>query len=235
MSGRNVVITGGTGALGGAVARAFLEAGDTVIVTYRREEEFTSLGASVERLVASLHGYACDVTKADSVRETFAKIETEIGPVEVLVHVAGGYVDGITVGETSDEIYDRFMDLNLRSAFLWGRAVMPGMIERKRGKIVTVSSRAALSVFPGIGVYAASKAALIALTNVMAAEGAAHNVQANVVLPSIIDTAINRKAMPNADPSRWVKPSELASVIHFLTSDEANAISGTSVPVYGRA
>jgi NAD(P)-dependent dehydrogenase (short-subunit alcohol dehydrogenase family) len=127
------------------------------------------------------------------------------------------------------------MNLNIRSAFLWARAVMPAMVARNRGKIVTISSRAALNVFPGIGVYAASKAALIALTQVLAAEGAPHDVQANVVLPSIIDTPVNRKAMPNADPERWVKPSDLAAVILFLASDAARTINGASIPVYGRS
>jgi NAD(P)-dependent dehydrogenase (short-subunit alcohol dehydrogenase family) len=235
MSGRIVLVTGGTGALGSAVSLTFLRAGDTVVVTYRREGEFKKLVAEAGDLATNLRGFSCDVTDPASVSETHGQIETEVAPVDVLVHVAGGYVDGMHVGETPDEIYDRYMDLNLRSAFLLGRAVMPSMMERRRGKIVTISSRAALSVFSGIGVYAASKAGLIALTQVMAAEGGPHNVQANVVLPSIIDTAVNRAAMPNADPSRWVRPSELAEVIFFLSSDSANAINGASIPVFGCA
>jgi NAD(P)-dependent dehydrogenase (short-subunit alcohol dehydrogenase family) len=235
MSGRIVLVTGGTGALGTAVSLEFLRAGDTVVVTYRREEEFKRLVEDAEAYESSLHGFACDVTNPALVREAHERIVAEVGVVDVLVQVAGGYIDGMTVAETSDEIYDRYMDLNLRSAFLWTRAVMPGMVERNRGKIVAISSRAALNVFPGIGVYAASKAALIALTQVIAAEGARHNVQANVILPSIIDTAINRAAMPTADFSRWVKPSEIASVILFLASEASDEVSGASIPVYGRA
>jgi NAD(P)-dependent dehydrogenase (short-subunit alcohol dehydrogenase family) len=235
MSGRIVLITGGTGALGNAVSVAFLRAGDTVVVTYRRESELQKLVEASGELGAKLRGFMCDVTDPESVRETHERIASEVGRVACLIQVAGGYLDGVSIADTSDEVYDRYMDLNLRSAFLWLRAVMPSMIERRYGKIVTISSRAALSVFPGIGVYAASKAALIALTQVAAAEGAPHNVQANVVLPSIIDTAVNRVAMPTADPTRWVQTSELADVILFLASEAASKINGASIPVYGRA
>ena len=231
---RVVLITGGTGALGGAVTRAFLDDGATVAVTYRN-------GAEYERLSASagagdrLRGYATDVTDASSVRDSVGRVEGELGPIAALVHVAGGYFDATTVATTTDETWELMMNLNLRSAFVCARAVLPGMAERRGGKIVTVSSRAALRVFPGVGAYAASKAGLIALTEVIAAEGAESNVQANVVLPSIIDTAVNRKAMPDVDPSTWVRPEELASVILFLCSPAADRISGASIPVYGRA
>jgi NAD(P)-dependent dehydrogenase (short-subunit alcohol dehydrogenase family) len=232
---RIVLITGGTGSLGTATARAFLDEGDTAVVTYRKADEFRALAELLAADKGRLHGFETDVTSAESVAATAERIEREVGPLEVLAHVVGGYAGDKGVAETPDATWDHMMSLNLKSAFYCARAVLPGMLERGRGKIVTVASRAALQVFPGVGAYAASKAGLIALTQVIAAEGAARNVQANAVLPSVIDTAANREAMPNADFARWVKPAEVAAVIVFLASHAADKINGAAVPVYGRA
>jgi NAD(P)-dependent dehydrogenase (short-subunit alcohol dehydrogenase family) len=232
---RIVFITGGTGALGSAVTRSFLDDGAIVAVTYRKAEEFRALAESVVAEKERLHGLVADVTDAASVGETIERVAREIGPIEVFVHVAGGYAGDVGVAETTDDTWNHMMDLNLRSAFYCARAILPQMIERKRGKIVTVASRAAQQVFPGVGAYAASKAGLIALTQVIAAEGADHNIQANAVLPSIIDTPVNRAAMPGADATKWVSPTEIASVILFLASSAADQVSGAAVPVYGRA
>jgi NAD(P)-dependent dehydrogenase (short-subunit alcohol dehydrogenase family) len=230
---RVVLITGGTGALGGAVAAAFLEAGDRVVVTYRKEREYASLRESAAERSEKLSGVTADVTDPAGVTSLVAGVVEAHGRVDVLALVAGGFAGGVPVAETSDDVWDRMISLNLTSAFICARAVMPGMLERGYGRIVTVASKGAVTPSPGAAAYAASKAGLIALTQALAAEGGARNVTANAVLPSVMDTPANRKAMPGADTSSWVMPGRVASVIAFLASPAADAVNGAAVPVYG--
>jgi len=127
------------------------------------------------------------------------------------------------------------MDLNARTVFNMAHAVVPGMIKRGGGRIINISSRGGLSGAAGIGVYAAAKAAVLRLSESMAAELREHRINVNCVLPSIIDTPQNRQAMPTADFSAWVKADSLAEVILFLASPGARDISGAAIPVYGRS
>ena len=130
-----------------------------------------------------------------------------------------------------DEIWTRMFDLNLRTLLNCVRATVPGMIERKRGKIVNVGATGGLSGQAGMGAYSAAKSAVIRVTESMAAELKRKGINVNCVLPSIIDTPQNRAAMPKADPSHWVAPADLADVILFLASEEARAVHGAALPV----
>jgi NAD(P)-dependent dehydrogenase (short-subunit alcohol dehydrogenase family) len=123
----------------------------------------------------------------------------------------------------------------LRAAFLTVRAALPKMLENGYGRIVAVGSRAGLDVSPGSSAYAVSKAGLNALIRTVAEENKERGVTANVVLPSIIDTPVNRSAMPEADFSRWVTPQSLAQPIVWLASEQAADVTGVLLPVYGRA
>jgi NAD(P)-dependent dehydrogenase (short-subunit alcohol dehydrogenase family) len=174
-----------------------------------------------------------DLLQRDLVKSKLAAAQADFGPVDVVCHIAGGFRMGEAVHETSPATWDFLMDLNARSLVHVANAVVPGMIGRQRGKIVTVGAGAALRAGARMGAYAASKSALIRLTEAMSAELKEHGINVNCVLPSIIDTADNRQAMPDADPSRWVAPGALAEVIAFLASDAASAIHGASIPVAG--
>ena len=130
-------------------------------------------------------------------------------------------------------VFDQMLALNLRSGYVLSRAAIPEMLKQKYGAIVNVASKAALDHGAGVAAYAASKAAALALMDTLAAEVKGTGVRVNSILPSIIDTEANRKAMPGADFAKWPKPQEIASVILFLCSDDAKVIHGAAVPVYG--
>jgi NAD(P)-dependent dehydrogenase (short-subunit alcohol dehydrogenase family) len=219
----NVLITGANGGLGTAVCQEFLATGAKVIGVAREWNE-----------PAAFTTIATDVTTADGC-ESMVKQALELGPLDALVHLVGGFAGGSTIAETSDQTWDGMMNINLRAAFCSMRAALKPMQAAGRGRIVAVGARMAVEPSPNFAAYGVSKAALVALVKNVAAEGKKFGVTANVVLPSTIDTQVNRKAMPDADFSRWVAPESIARLIVFLTSEAAADTSGAAIPIYGRA
>ena len=232
-SGKSVLVAGGTGGLGRAVSLAFLAEGANVTVTYRQQKEFDSLKSAAAK-GTSLEGHSTDVTDELAVRRLI-DIVARYGRLDALVNTVGGYAGGVNLWELEAKVFDQMLSLNLRSNYLLSRAVIPGMLKQKHGSIVSVTSKAALDHGAGASAYAASKAAAVALMDSLAAEVKGSGVRVNSVLPSIIDTEANRKAMPNADFATWPKPEEIARVILFLCSDDAMAIHGAAIPVYGNS
>lgn len=231
-----VLVTGGTGGLGREVTTAFLEAGAKVSVTYVNPEEYAAVVAASERIGAlPPAGANVDVTDEQTVAKFIGGIVASYGRLDVLVNTVGGYAGGVNLWEVSPREYDRMLQLNLKSGFALTRAVVPQMIQQNRGWIVNIASKAAFDHAAGGSLYAASKAAALALMDSLAAEVKPYNINVNSILPSIIDTAANRKAMPNADFSKWPKPEEIARVILFLCSEEARVIHGAAIPVYGKS
>jgi NAD(P)-dependent dehydrogenase (short-subunit alcohol dehydrogenase family) len=230
-----VLVAGGTGGLGREVTMAFLEAGASVAVTYRSAEEFAAVVFAAERTGAPPDGAAVDVTDATDVEKVVADIVAKHGRLDVLVNTVGGYAGGTNLWEVDTRTYDQMLQLNLKAGFVLARSVVPVMIRQNRGWIVNIASKAALDHAAGGALYAASKAGAVALFDSLAAEVKPHNINVNSVLPSIIDTAANRKAMPRADFSKWPKPEEIARVILFLCSEEARVIHGAAIPVYGKS
>ena len=156
------------------------------------------------------------------------------GRVDVLVHLVGGFAGGKPVAETDDDVIDRMIDMNFRSAFHLIRAVLPSMRERGGGRILAIGSKAALEPAPMAGAYAASKAALVSLIRTVARENADSGITANVVLPGTMDTPANRAAAPTADFSKWVNPCQVASLLVHIASGRAAHINGAVIPIYGR-
>jgi NAD(P)-dependent dehydrogenase (short-subunit alcohol dehydrogenase family) len=232
---RVALITGGTGGLGRAVTLHFLREGARCAVPYRSPVERDELSQEAAPYGDRLFCFRADLLRAEELDALVAAVLERFGGIEILLNLAGAFTGGTTVAETDPAAFDRMLDLNLRSVFLVSRAVIPHLVRRGGGKILSVAARAALQGSAGLGAYAASKAGVITLTQSMADELRDANVQVNCILPSIIDTPANRRAMPNADPSRWVDPAEIARVLAFLASDESRVISGAAVPVYGRA
>jgi NAD(P)-dependent dehydrogenase (short-subunit alcohol dehydrogenase family) len=155
------------------------------------------------------------------------------GHVAVLRNTVGGWRGGQPVGATPVEDWHLVLALNLHSAFLLSRALLPSMLEAGWGRIVHVSSSAAVKPRAKIAGQAVSKMGLITLTEVIAAETKGTGVTANVILPSIIDTPANRETISKPDPSRWVPPEQIAATMRFLCSDDAASINGARIPVYG--
>jgi NAD(P)-dependent dehydrogenase (short-subunit alcohol dehydrogenase family) len=231
-----VLVTGGTGGLGREVTMAFLEAGATILVTYRTAEEFAAVVSAAQKIgAAPPAGANVDVTDTAAVEKFITEIVAKHGRLDILVNTVGGYAGGTNLWEVDPRTYDNMLQLNLKAGFVLARAAVPQMIRQNRGWIVNVASKAAFDHAAGGALYAASKAAAVAMMDSLAAEVKPFNINVNTVLPSIIDTAVNRKALPGADFSKWPKPEEIARVILFLCSEEGRVIHGAAIPVYGRS
>lgn len=220
-AGRVVLVTGAAGALGQA-ATAY----------------FAANGARLALLdVVAIEGphftRTCDLTDAAQCRAVVAEVVAALGPVDVLVNIAGGFAMGEAVHETTPETWDFLMGLNAHSVLNMARAVVPVMLETGRGRIVNIGAGAGQHGAARMGAYSASKSVVIRLTEAMAGELKARGINVNCVLPSIIDTPRNRADMPAADFSTWVTPAALARVIGFLASDDAAPIHGAALPVSG--
>jgi NAD(P)-dependent dehydrogenase (short-subunit alcohol dehydrogenase family) len=155
--------------------------------------------------------------------------------LDVWVNMVGGFAAGQMVNELGLDTWERMIRLNLRSAFLCSKYAARPMMRQRWGRIINISSRAAMQANPKAAAYGVAKAGVVSLTQSQAEELKDYGVTVNAVLPSIVDTPANRQAMPDADYSRWPKGEEIASVILFLASDEAKLVSGAAVPVYGQA
>jgi NAD(P)-dependent dehydrogenase (short-subunit alcohol dehydrogenase family) len=231
--GKIVLVAGGTGGLGRAVSLAFLQEGARVAVTYRKQEEFDALKQDARGSESRLSGRVADVTDETAVGQLVGSILAEHGQLDALVNTVGGYAGGAQLWDQDAKILDQMLALNLRSGFALSRAVVPPMLKRKYGTIVNIASKAALEHSAGAAAYAASKAAALALLDSLAADLRGTGVRVNTILPSIIDTQANRKAMPKANFAAWPKPADIARVILFLCSDDAKVIHGAAIPVYG--
>ena len=232
--GQVVVVTGGTGYLGTSVCRAFLEAKATVVAVYLFDRELpyfrNGLGAQAKKVVLE----KADVSKEGETDRVVAGVLRRFKRIDVIVNTVGGYMSG-RVEDIASEDFDQAIALNLKSAFLASRAVVPGMRKAKHGKIVSVSTRTALQGEEEAFLYSASKSGVNRLTEALAEELMADNIQVNCVEPSVMDTPANRKAMPKANFSQWPSTDAVARVIRWLCSGEADPISGAAIPVYGRA
>ncbi len=235
LTGKVALITGGTGALGRAVTAAFVEAGASVGVTYVVDGEVPECKECLGTRANAPLFIKANVTVEAEVQKLIQTMTQRLDRVDILLTLVGGYAGDLPVAQLPEATWDQMMNLNLKSAFLCCKHVVPVMRRGGGGQIVTVSSRAAIKVFPGISAYAAAKAGLLAFSETLASEVLKDNITVNAILPSVIDTPANRKAMPGADYSAWVKPEEIARVLLFLCSDASREISGASIPVYGRA
>jgi NAD(P)-dependent dehydrogenase (short-subunit alcohol dehydrogenase family) len=232
-SNKVALVAGGTGGLGRAVSLAFLQEGASVAVTYRRQEEFDALMKSAGPLAPALNGHNADVTDDAAMAKVAAAIVGSRQRLDILVNTVGGYKAGRKFWEQDSKTLDQMLDLNVRSGYALARAVVPVLLKQGEGSIVNIAGKAAYDAPAGSAAYAASKAAAIAMMNSLAADLKGTGVRVNSVIPSIIDTEPNRKAMPNADFAKWPKPEEIARVILFLCSEDARVIRGASIPVYG--
>jgi NAD(P)-dependent dehydrogenase (short-subunit alcohol dehydrogenase family) len=230
---RVVLIAGGTGGLGRAVSQAFLAAGARVIVTYRNKQEFDELKKIAGADASNLVGSDVDVTDEAAVQKFISTIAKENSRLDFMVNTVGAYAGGVKLWETGPDIFNQQLKLNLISGYILSRAVVPLMLKQRSGAIVNVASKSAVDHAAGAAAYAASKAAAVAMMDSLAADLRGSGVRVNSILPSIIDTQANRKAMPGAEFAKWPKPEDIARVILFLCSDDARVIHGAAIPVYG--
>ena len=229
-----VMITGAAGNLGAAVAARFASLGARLALLDHSAERLGRTRDDLD-LPSTTLLLTSDLTSADSVSAAVDRTVAEFGRIDVLANIAGGFTMGPALHETADEDWELMMQLNARSVFNACRAVVPHMLRHGGGRIVNVSARAALEGKARMGPYCASKAAVLTLTESLAAEHKLDGINVNCILPGTIDTPQNRAAMPDADFSRWVPPAALADVIIFLSSESSRAVTGAAIPVYGKS
>jgi len=225
------VVTGGTGALGQAVVAALVERGARVAVPYRSPGEWEALRAALPQ--APLFGAAADASDPAATSAFLEAAAGFLGRLDGVAAIAGAYAGSGTFEKAPESEWTAMMSANLGTLYAVCRAALPRLLERG-GSVVTVASRLALEGGAGSAAYAVSKAGVAALTRVLALENENRGVRFNCVLPAIIDTPANRRAMPKADPSRWTPPASIARVVAFLLFPESSAVNGALVPVAGR-
>lgn len=231
------IVTGATGALGRVVTRTLLEKGIRVVASYRAEEKLAELTDFVGEFKDHLIGVKADVTDEHDAKNLVQAAVEKHGRVDILLNIVGAYAGGRDIANTEESQWDLMMNVNLKSAFLCSKAVLPFMVRQNYGRIVNISSWMAVDKGRRAksGAYAISKAGVITLTETIAQEVKGYDINVNCVMPSVIDTPANRRNFPKADFSKWVNPRDIAEVIVFLVSDASNVVSGASVPVYGKA
>jgi NAD(P)-dependent dehydrogenase (short-subunit alcohol dehydrogenase family) len=225
MQGRKLVVTGGLGTLGRGVAEIAAQRGAKVVVI-----DFATghpPGAGI-----TLIGGA-DLSRPDAAETAIKQARDALGGIDALINIAGGFAWETVAGGSLDT-WDKLYTINVKTGLNATKAALPHLLQSKSGRIVNIGANGAVKAATGMGAYAASKSAVHKLTEALAEELKDKGVTVNAVLPSIIDTPVNRKDMPDADFSKWVSVADLAAVILFLASEEAKAVTGALVPVIGR-
>ena len=226
MKGEVVLVTGANGGLGSYVTQAFLDAGATVAGSSRkiRQTDFNH---------PSFIAMPAQVSTREGANALVEQVTARFGKLDVLAHTVGGFAGGQSIADTDDATFQQMFEVNLNSVFCILRAAIPALRKTGNGRLIAIGSRAALEPGAGVGVYSASKAAMVSLIRTVALENKDAGLRANVILPGTMDTPGNRKAMPNADFSHWVQPQRVAGLITWLASDAAKDINGAVIPVYG--
>ena len=231
LTGKSILVTGATGGLGDAVVSVFIREGAFVAGAARRWEN--------NEAVDGLLKVRADLSTPEGAESAVREAAGARGRLDAVVHLMGGFAMDGPVASTKVETWDRMMGMNARSAFLVFRAALAanaaGQGAGTLRRLIAVGSRAGVQASPGAAAYAVSKAALHALVVNLAAELVEQGICVNAVLPGTIDTEANRKAMPQADFSKWVRSETIAETLAWLASDDASATSGALIPVYGRS
>jgi NAD(P)-dependent dehydrogenase (short-subunit alcohol dehydrogenase family) len=226
MQGKVVLVTGADGGLGKFVTQAFLDAGSTVVGTSRKIQQSAFQNPRFVALPAEISSRA-------SAQAVVDQVIARCGKLDVLVHTVGGFAGGTNIADTDDATFQQMLDINLNSVFHVLRATLPALRRTGDGRIIAIGSRAAVEPGAGVGAYSASKAAMVSLMKTVAIENKDAGVRANVISPGTMDTSANRKAMPNVDSSKWVRPATIASLIVWLAGEAGKDVNGAVIPVYG--
>lgn len=226
------IISGASGGLGSVVSRKFYEAGASLVLVGSRP-------AGVEALAGELGGeralpLGVDLVEPSGAEQVVAATLERFGRVDILLNLAGGFTGGVPVSESDPQDLQRMLDINLWTTYNLCRAAVKPMLNQQWGRIVNTGSRDAERGRAKYSAYSMSKAAVLRLTESLAAEVKGTNITVNAILPGTIDTEANRQSMPQADFSTWVKPAVIAETLLFLVREET-AISGAAIPLYGRS
>ncbi len=240
-SNKVVVITGGTGALERVLTKLFsIYDPKTIVVTYRSDRELQALKTELDilsekssKIYTKIEFIKTDVTKGHEIQKLVSDIIERHGQIHILVNVVGGYIGGKSVTMMDESEWDKMININLKSTFLISKYIISIMISNRYGKIVHISFKTGVKGEGNDSAYAASKAGLIRFVESASQEVKRLNININCILPTIIDTEVNRLIMPNANFSKWIQPEDLSNVILFLCSDDSKIINGSAIPAYG--
>jgi 2-hydroxycyclohexanecarboxyl-CoA dehydrogenase len=244
--GKTVVVTGGAGGIGSATCKRFAEAGAKVAVFDLSLEAANKVAEEIKAAGGQAAGFQCDITQRDQVDAAVAATTETLGPIDVLVNNAGWDIFKPFL-QTEPAEWQKLIDINLTGALHMLHAVLPGMVERNAGRVVTIASDAARGGSSGEAVYSACKGGLVALSKTLAREHSRHNITFNVVCPGPTDTALLADVAEGArDPEKLLEafrraiplgrlgqPEDLAGAIVFFASDEASFITGQVLSVSG--
>jgi NAD(P)-dependent dehydrogenase (short-subunit alcohol dehydrogenase family) len=226
MQDKVVFITGANGGLGSSVTRAFLKQGARVI------------GASLRIKAAdfpqpNFEAMTIDFDKLDEIKSGVTRIVERYGCLDVLVHVLGGFAGGPSIAETTDEMWEQMQNINLTAAFHVFRECIPHLRKSSSGRLIAIGSLTAAQPHANLGAYVVSKVALAMLVQTVALENADAGLTANAILPGTMDTPVNRKAMPDADFSKWAKTDDVAELVLSLAGEQAKHLTGLAIPIEG--
>ena len=228
-SNKVVLITGGTGAFGRTLVKRFLDTGAKTIASFRNETE----GAKLKRVNPQVEIIKLDISSEKEILKAVPILIRKFAKIDILVNTVGGYLGGKNVTQLGEDEWEAMMNLNLKSAFLISKHVIPVMKSGNGGNIILVSSKAGLKSDGYDSAYAASKAALIRFVESISLEFREDKISINCILPTTIDTEANRRAMPNADFSKWLSLEDLSNVVLFLSSSDSKVINGAAIQTYG--
>jgi NAD(P)-dependent dehydrogenase (short-subunit alcohol dehydrogenase family) len=240
-SNKVVVIFGGTGSLGRVLTKSFLNYNSkTIVVTYRSEKEAqefkTEIGILLDQplnMSTTIEFLKVDVTKDEETKKLITNIVERHGQIHILINLVGSYIGGKGVSQIEESEWEKMIDVNLKSAFLISKYIIPVMTSNSYGKLVFIASKNGLISDGYDSAYVASKAGLIRFVESVSQEVKESNININCIMPTILDTESNRKEMPNADFTKWIKLDDLSNVISFLCSDDSKIINGAAIPAYG--
>ncbi len=230
--GKTALITGGTGELGRAVTKKLVQEGADVAVTYYSESEIAEFRKSYPDILA-LRG---DLSKESDVNDVFSRLLTEKNGLDILCNLVGGYMPKKNIAALTDHEWDFMFSLNLKTCFLCTRSAIRIMEKKKYGRVVNVSAMAGLLPSAGRGSYGISKAAVATFTAIVGEEAKTildADITVNAIAPSILLTEANKRSASKEEIAQWVTLEEAADAILFLASQEASAINGETIKVYG--
>lgn len=232
------IVTGALGALGQTVVRIFLANEATVVGVdhvkaltpeFQKSEFWQNVGSDKGWMFRP-----ADVLSDSNVNELVTEVIKKHFKIDILINLVGGIYPWSDITDVETKMWDFTIELNLKSTFLCSREVLRIMKSQKYGKIINVGASAGLKGGAQAGPYGVAKAGVINLTETMAEENKNYNIQVNAIVPSIIDTPANRKAIPDADFLRWVRTEEIAELLLFLSSDKSSGVTGSIIKVPGR-
>ena len=227
MKGKVVLVTGANGGLGAYVTQAFLDAGATVVGTSRKVQQSDFNNPHFTALPA-------EISTREGAQTLVEQVVARFGKLDALAHTVGGFAGGQSIVDTDDTTFQRMLDLNLNCVFHILRAAVPSLRKTGNGRVIAIGSRAALEPGAGVGAYSASKAAMVSLIRTVALENKDAGLTANTILPGTMDTPANRRAIPNADVSKWVQPATVAELVVWLAGETGKDVTGSVIPVYGK-